>query len=438
MTHERILILDGQTTQALACARSFGRAGFGVVAASTLRRPLAAWSRYCAESYRLPAESVAAMSALRSWAGARNVTAVLPLTERSHFLLNAEREQWHAAGIVVACAEHDVLEQAFDKALTLDLAARTGAAVPALRIPSSLDDCDEIAEALGFPCIVKTRFTAVWNGSRLERGAGTRYVQSLADLRDAVVLHRQAEYWPIVQRFVPGTGKGVFTVCERGRPLAWFAHRRLRDVRPTGSGSSLRSAAKVDPRLLEPAARLLAAMRWHGPAMVEFRDDGIGAPWLMEVNGRFWGSLQLAVSSGIDFPRMWMEVVRGASTTAPTHFREDVTLRWLWGDAKRLLNILAGPSPGFPGHFPTRWAGIREILGPQPVGTQSETWDPLDPWPAVGEWVQGIAGAFDRSQRSAVRAWLRNSSRTATRANADGALSRTVVSPPTRPQVSRV
>src|SRR2546422_7527370 len=62
---------------------------------------------------------------------------------------------------------------------------------------------------------------------------------------------------------------------------------RSRDVRPAGSGSSLRRSIALDPRLQQPAERLLAEMRWHGPAMVEFRDDGQGEPWLMEVNGRF-------------------------------------------------------------------------------------------------------------------------------------------------------
>ena len=411
MTHECILVLDGQTTQALACTRSFGRAGCHVVAASTRRRPLAAWSRYCDASYRLPSESLEAMVGLRAWARSLGVTVVLPLTERSHFLVNADRREWQDAGMLVACAEQPVLEQAFDKVLTLRLAAAAGAHVPTLRIPTSLDDCEEIAAGVGFPCIVKARFTTIWHGSRFERSAGPEYVQSLSDLRSAVLRHKQAEYWPIVQRFVDGQGKGVFTVCDRGRPLAWFAHERLRDVKPTGSGSSLRRAARVDPRLRAPAERLLASMQWHGPAMVEFRDNGHSAPWIMEVNGRFWGSLQLAIAAGIDFPRLWLGVLRNTPIEPPASSREDVALRWMWGDAKRLLNILAGPSPGFPGHFPTRWAGIREVFGPQPPGTRSETWDAADPWPAVGEWVQGFAEVFDQARWTSLRSRLRPASR---------------------------
>lgn len=396
MTGERVLLLDGQTTQALACARSFGRAGSSVLVASTRTRPLAGWSRFCVERVRLSGETLSAFAALRMRAQALAVTLVMPLTERSMLLLNADREAWERAGITIGCAPAAALDAALDKARTIDTARACGVAVPATREPTSMAECFAAVREVGLPCVVKARFSSVWYGARLLRDGGASYVRRIEELEDAVRRHRQGSFWPIIQAFVPGRGKGVFTVCDRGRPLAWFAHERVRDVRPTGSGSSVRRAAPLDPRLREPAERLLAAMRWHGPAMVEFRDPGEGAPWLMEVNGRFWGSLQLAVSAGVDFPRMWLGVLRGETPSPPSGFREGVTLRWLWGDAKRLMYVMAGPPPGFPGLYPTRWQGLREVLGRQPAGTHSETWDRDDPWPAVGEWVQGFGEILER------------------------------------------
>src|SRR5213076_2792369 len=162
--------------------------------------------------------------------------------------------------------------------------------------------------------------------------------------------------------------------------LAWFAHERLRDVRPSGSGSSLRRSVALDPRLQTRAERLLCEMQWHGPAMVEFRDDGTGAPWLMEVNGRFWGSLQLSIAAGRDFPRLWIEILTAKPVQPPAAYREGVTLRWLWGDVKRLLHILAGRPAGYPGAYPSVAEGLREMFGRQPPGTRLEVWDPTDPW----------------------------------------------------------
>src|SRR5437762_1082997 len=158
-----------------------------------------------------------------------------------------------------------------------------------------------------------------------------------------------------------GRGKGVFALYDHGEPVVWFAHERLRDFRPSGSGSSLRRSIAVDPRLREPASRLLSAMQWHGPAMVEFRDDGADEPYLMEVNGRFWGSLELAVSAGVDFPALWTGLVRGQRVEASGSYETGVTSRWLWGDVKRMLFIIAGPPAGCRDPYPGILEGLREV-----------------------------------------------------------------------------
>jgi predicted ATP-grasp superfamily ATP-dependent carboligase len=388
---EPALVLDGQTVQALACVRSLGRAGHPVFVASHRRRPLSAWSRYSRATFRLAGETPQAFAALRTWAAACGVRLVLPLTERACLLCNLERDAWAAAGIALGCAPQDLLAQAFDKVRTLEAAQACGVEAPPTRVPSSMAEARDAAHALGFPCVVKSRFSNAWDGHGFVADPGPGYAKSLEDLEAAVQARRQGDHWPIIQGFVPGTGKGVFALFDHGRPIAWFAHERLRDVRPSGSGSSLRRSAVLDERLRLPAERLLSQLRWHGPAMVEFRDDGDHAPYLIEVNGRFWGSLQLAVTAGADFPHWWAEVVLGRGVAEAPSYRQGVTVRWVWGDVKRFLYILAGAPAGYPGRYPTRWQGLRELLGRQPRGTQLETWSPGDRWPAVGEWVQGVS-----------------------------------------------
>ena len=76
---DRVLVLDGHTTQALACVRSLGRAGVTVFVASPQHWPMAGWSRYCRARFHQAGETVAAFAALREWARARGVQVVLPL-----------------------------------------------------------------------------------------------------------------------------------------------------------------------------------------------------------------------------------------------------------------------------------------------------------------------------------------------------------------------
>ena len=391
-----VLVLDGHTNQALACVRALGEAGCEVFVASHQRLALGTWSRYCRGSFRLKGQTVGEFAALRGWARARGVGVVLPLTERACVLLNAARGEWEAAGVTVGCGTDEMLAPAFDKARTLRSAEACGVRVPPTRFPNSLEECFAAAEELGFPVVVKPRRSNAWDGARFLPTLAPAYVKGRAELGRAVEARRQRDEWPLVQGFARGQGKGVFALCDSGRVLAWFAHERLRDTQPTGSSSSLRRSVALDARLRGPAERLLSELKWHGPAMVEFKDEGRGEPCLMEVNGRFWGSLQLGVDAGVNFPRLWLSVLRGERVEPVSLYAEGVTLRWLWGDVKRFLRILGGAPRGYPGAYPSVRQGLRELLGPQPEGTRLEVWRARDPWPAVGEFVQGAGELFAR------------------------------------------
>lgn len=388
-TQARVLVLDGHTNQALAVVRSLGRAGHEVLVASPWPHCLASWSRHCAGSVRVGSESLGAYDTLRAWAGLRRIDVVLPLTERSCLLCSLTRDAWEQAGVTVGCAPLDLLTRAFDKRETLRHAKAARVRVPATFAPTSMAEAKDAARGAGFPCVIKPRFSHAWTGEGFVPDRGCAYAATPADVERAVRTRQEGDLWPLVQAFVPGRGQGVFALCDHGRVLAWFAHERLRDVRPTGSGSSVRRSIALSPRLRAPAERLLSAMQWHGPAMVEFRVAPDEEPCLMEVNGRFWNSLQLAVEAGVDFPRLWLQVLRGETVDAPPAYAEGVTVRWLWGDVKRFLYVLGGPPAGFAGPYPSIWQGARELLGHQVRPSRLEIWQSNDPWPAVGEWVQG-------------------------------------------------
>ncbi len=387
---QRILILDGHTTQALACVRSLGAAGHEVMVAGDQPCSIATWSRYCQTSFRLAGQNLPAYALLREWAQRHNVNIVLPLTERSATLCNSERAEWEELDMTIGCGPDDMLVNAFDKAQTILIAKECGVRIPLTYFPKSLKECLAAVDEIGLPCVVKARRSSAWNGRSFYPNRVPAYMNHSESLMEALMDRKQGDDWPLIQEVVGGKGKGVSALCDHGTVVAWFAHERLRDTRPTGSGSNLRRAIPLTPRLREPAERLLADLKWHGPAMVEFKDDEINPPCLMEINGRFWGSLQLAIDSGVNFPLLWLGLLNGRLIGRQTVYREGTTLRWLWGDCKRFGWILRGAPPGFVGAYPTIWQGLRELLGPQPRGTRCEAWRANDPWPAVGEFAEGM------------------------------------------------
>ena len=393
----RVLILDGHSNQALACVRSLGRGGYEVLVASHRRWPLGAWSRYCVGQYRVKAQTVAAFAELREWARQQRVDIVVPLLEGGALLLNRERAEWEKIGVTLACGSEEMLQRAFDKAETLRFAEQSDVRIPPTWFPRSLEEARAAALQLGFPCVVKPRESDIWDGDKVVHAKGIGLVNDLASLDEIVLSRRRADEWPLIQGFVPGHTAGAFALCDRGRVVAWFAHESLRDVRPLASPSCLRRSIQLTPRLREPAERLLRAMEWHGPAMVEFRDDGVNEPCLMEVNGRFWHSLQLAVAAGADFPLWWIRLLQGLPLESGTEYREGIAVRWLWGDVKRCIYTFKGPPRGYPASRLTLWRGMRELLGPQPPNTRLEMWQRNDPLPAIGEWVEGIRGVVSNS-----------------------------------------
>ena len=76
--------------------------------------------------------------------------------------------------------------------------------------------------------------------------------------------------------------------------------------------------------------------------MVEFRVAADGTPFLMEINARFWGSLQLSVSSGVNFPLLAAKLAQGKRLPNPSGYRLGVQNRWLLGDLDHLYLKLKG------------------------------------------------------------------------------------------------
>ena len=162
---QRILVLDGHTTQALACVRSLGADGHEVMVASHQPFSIATWSRYCQTSFRLAGQNRPAYAMLREWAQRHDIKIILPLTERSATLCNSERAEWEELDVTIACGPDEILVNAFDKAQTLMLAKDCGVRIPVTHFPRSLKDCLAAVDEIGLPCVVKARRSSAWKGA---------------------------------------------------------------------------------------------------------------------------------------------------------------------------------------------------------------------------------------------------------------------------------
>jgi predicted ATP-grasp superfamily ATP-dependent carboligase len=203
------------------------------------------------------------------------------------------------------------------------------------------EDFDPRTMTLPYPVVLKPHRSRVrtpdgWQSCTVSYALGEE------DLRRRLAAMPK-EYFPVLlQERVVGPGLGFFALYDRGSCLATFSHRRLREKPPSGGVSVLCESIRVPPSTADAADRLLRELGWQGVAMVEFKvDRRDGTPRLMEINGRFWGSLQLAVDAGVDFPNLLLDLLDGRATP-PADYRVGVKSRWFWGDVDSLLTTLVG------------------------------------------------------------------------------------------------
>jgi predicted ATP-grasp superfamily ATP-dependent carboligase len=309
------------------------------------------------------------------------------MTERTTLPLSADRERIEASGGRFVLPAHADILRAFDKTATQKIAADLGIATPGSRTVRTLAEARDAGAELGFPVVLKGRASEVVDAAGNTRATGApRYATDVRELDAAFAdVHERSDAL-LIQEFVPGGGAGYFALLDQGKLQAEFAHRRIRDVRPQGSGSAVRESVPPDPVLREASLAILRELNWHGVAMVEYRLRPDGTPVFLEVNGRFWNSLALAIYAGADFPRLLADIAERGVADTSLDYRAGVRCRWLLGDARHLAAVFAGPPAGYPGRFPSRLRTLVDVLRPVP-GTMHDNFQLSDPLPELGDWL---------------------------------------------------
>jgi predicted ATP-grasp superfamily ATP-dependent carboligase len=272
----------------------------------------------------------------------------------------------------------------------MSLAEEKGIPIPKTVVVHDPADLKSAIRRVGLPAVVKARFSRFPLGGQWMNGGGVRYVHTKAELDKAYRAVQEVAPSPLVQEYIPGDGRGIFVLMNRGQLRAAFAHRRIREKPPSGGVSVLSESVVLDSQLLEHSERMLEALKWHGVAMVEFRRDARdGVSKLLEINGRFWGSLQLAVDAGVDFPYLLYRLAIDGDVEPVFTYQVGVRLRWWLGDLDWLLLRLRERG-GIAGQL----GAIVEFLKPQGKTTRAEVFRRDDPAPALLELLQYLRDAF--------------------------------------------
>lgn len=324
----RALILDpGDARGALAAARGLTAAGW-TVGIGASRPTLATRSRACHATHRVDGphdglEAFAAGVAAAVTAGSYDV--VFPSCDRDLLALSRVRERIPAR---VPLPSHERVLRALDKAELTAAAERVG-----FRVPSTALDVDDGLElGSGTAVVVKERL----HGEGVVSGAThlTAVLSSDPEVLVAQVNRISATGGkPLIQEAVRGKLMALTVLADRDSRVRARVQQVADRTWPRDAGSSVRAhTVAVDSSMALRAAALVADLGWFGIAELQFIVPPGGEPRLIDFNGRYYGSLSLAIAAGVNLPALWADLALGRDPGPPRDARPGVRFHWLVGD----------------------------------------------------------------------------------------------------------
>ena len=331
----RVLITNYDYKNALAAVRDIGRKGVKVyTCGSPTRNRVASLSVYSSgySRYTSPSMNVSSfLTDIKRILFARDYDMIMPIgvdttIPISYFkgeLLEYTR---------VPVADYEILEKAHDKYETIKIAKSVGVPVPETSIMSLESVCEKSFE---FPLVIKARKGA--------SGSGTRYVTSEEDFTKVVCefnskksddIHDYEN--PMIQEYIPGDLMDVCVLFNNGKPRGALAQRRVVTYPPSGGVGIVNETVK-DSKLIELAFKLLKKMKWHGVAQVEFKKDREGIPHLMEINPKFWGTLELSIAAGLHFPYMLYKMTMDGDIEPNFRYENNLQIWWYFANLPQIF-----------------------------------------------------------------------------------------------------
>lgn len=326
-----VLLLGIDTPIGLCVMRELGRHGVPVLGIGKTASSIGAASLYCTKFY------VRGKGRLADWlpelAEKSGAAALMAISESDLIELADMPEQLGFCRVLTP--RKAALELVIDKDRTLALAREMGIETPVNytgtpeRWPVVLKWAD--------PMLVQPKLEAV--GLPFLKA---EIVHDAAQLEKALARYAPLGMTPLVQSYASGRGLGRMFYRHKGETTLFFQHERLHEWPPEGGVSTLCQClpANLHQQRKARSEAFLNKIGWEGPAMIEYRYDPVTREFvLMEINGRFWGSLPLASAAGAEFGwEHYRRHILGDTTEAPP-WNSGVRARYMIPETRRLVSL---------------------------------------------------------------------------------------------------
>lgn len=217
---------------------------------------------------------------------------------------------------------YDKMYIAQNKSETFKFAKTIGYPMPITYFINSLDEIENIAKTICYPAVIK-KVNPQETGVIYCNNANELMSNYLGIAKS--IVNRQE--LPIIQEYIEGKGVGFYGLFNQGKCVAYFMHERIHEYPITGGASTL-AKSNYNETLKRLGIKILSDLKWHGVAMVEFKEDKNGNYKLIEINPKFWGSLELSYVAGINFA--YLAYLAALNLNIPqTTYKKNIYFRWI-------------------------------------------------------------------------------------------------------------
>jgi predicted ATP-grasp superfamily ATP-dependent carboligase len=338
MKGETVIITWARGGSSLSAIRSLGKRGIRIVAIDSIKSSPGFYSKFTDKAILFMERSSdlnAYEYSLKRIFDRERCLTVFPMDEITAYVLSKHKHEFEEKrNIEMPWPEYEQLKIAQDREKLLKLAADLGMPIPRCCTIQRVERGE-----LDGPWVIKPGYSMIEDGKKAIVGH-VKYASKIKDLKMVVKMMKIQGLNPIIQEFIPGEGYGFFALYNKGKIKASFQHHRLREASYMGGGSSLRESIKI-PELQKEGLKIPQKLNWQGPIMVEFRkDQRDGRFKLMEVNPRFWGSLNLAIQSGVDFPHLFFQLAMNGNCESVFDYKVGVKCKNFEWEVSHLASFL--------------------------------------------------------------------------------------------------
>jgi predicted ATP-grasp superfamily ATP-dependent carboligase len=340
------ILLGADTPVGLTIIRDLGEHGVSVHAVARSREGVGLYSKWVTRGYLRPPDEDSTIELLNRIAAEQGAQFLLAIAERDLLVIRAAADSGRLVGLRALVPAAAQLAMVLDKSATYTAAREVGVPVPATWQPRDGPKIETAPDELTFPCVLKWRDPENLGNALAELAIPflkAEYCHDRTELKRALARYEPYGRYPLVQAFCPGAGLGHMIFFHRGEALLRLQHRRIAEWPPEGGVSTVCESLplSLNAELFVKSEALLRRIGWEGAAMVEYRIDArTGTVGLMEINGRFWGSLPLAYHAGVPFAWYTYAVLGLGIRPYPPRYRARIRCRYMMPETRRILTLL--------------------------------------------------------------------------------------------------